>query len=537
MHYFMRGVQALSLRYGVVAVSLLLLLTQFSCTAQHLRLPASVPEGPVRITLLHLNDVYEITPINGRGGLARIATLKKQLLQENPNTFAFLAGDLLSPSALGLARVDGEPLAGRQMIETVNLFLDYMTFGNHEFDLPESQLRQRLAESKFTWVSSNVFDTHGQPFPAVHPNAVFEVRAGDRRITVGVLALTLDMAKRPWITYNTDLVGIARQQAQDLRAQGADIVLALTHLTLSDDILLAEQVPEIDLILGGHDHENMHVRRGSQLTPICKADANARTVYIHRLTYDPVSQALDVDSQLRVIDDSLEDDSETAAVVRHWVDQAFAAFRREGMHAEAVVTTPTVELDGREGSIRQRETRLTQILARALLDLDKDAVASVYNSGTIRLDDTLQAGQPINEYDILRMLPFPGQAALVEMRGDLLTKVLRQGEANRGTGGFLHYGNIVRHGQQWRINGTPLDPQKRYKVSLTDFLLTGREAGLEFLKPPTDGMTVLNRQAGDLRKALAERLQKEFETSTATDRHPVLGAFCADQHPSSATLY
>ena len=70
------------------------------------------------ITLLQFNDVCEITPVAGgkTGGLARLATLRKQLLQKNPRTHTILAGDFLSPSALGTAKVNGSPLAGQVVL-------------------------------------------------------------------------------------------------------------------------------------------------------------------------------------------------------------------------------------------------------------------------------------------------------------------------------------------------------------------------------------------------------------------------------------
>ena len=74
--------------------------------------------APIHVTLIQLNDIYEITPVSGGrwGGPARVATVRKGLTEKNPNTFTLLAGDLFSPSALGTARVDGERLAGRQMV-------------------------------------------------------------------------------------------------------------------------------------------------------------------------------------------------------------------------------------------------------------------------------------------------------------------------------------------------------------------------------------------------------------------------------------
>ncbi len=75
------------------------------------------------------------------GGLARVATLRANLRAENPNTFTVLAGDLLNPSALSTAMVDGQRLAGRQMVDVMNILgLDYATFGNHEFDLSQENL-------------------------------------------------------------------------------------------------------------------------------------------------------------------------------------------------------------------------------------------------------------------------------------------------------------------------------------------------------------------------------------------------------------
>ncbi len=58
---------------------------------------------PITLRLLQLNDVYEITPIEGgtRGGLARVATLRQQLLKENPRTYTILAGDSFSPFCVG----------------------------------------------------------------------------------------------------------------------------------------------------------------------------------------------------------------------------------------------------------------------------------------------------------------------------------------------------------------------------------------------------------------------------------------------------
>ena len=150
---------------------------------------AATPEAeqsplPIHVTLIQLNDIYEITPVSGGrwGGPARVATVRKRLTEENPNTFTILAGDLFSPSALGTARVDGERLAGRQMVAVLNAMgLDYATFGNHEFDLNEEQFLSRMEESAFEWVSTNVTDDEGALFPGVEKHEILTVRDARRQ--------------------------------------------------------------------------------------------------------------------------------------------------------------------------------------------------------------------------------------------------------------------------------------------------------------------------------------------------------------------
>ena len=57
----------------------------------------------IQWTFLQMNDVYELIPLGGgnKGGLARVATIRRLLLEENSNTITVLSGDVVSPSALG----------------------------------------------------------------------------------------------------------------------------------------------------------------------------------------------------------------------------------------------------------------------------------------------------------------------------------------------------------------------------------------------------------------------------------------------------
>ncbi len=468
--------------------------------------------GAVRITLLQLNDVYEITPIAlGRhGGLARVATLKKRLLARNPHTFTLHAGDFLNPSALATAEVEGRPLAGQQMVSVMNAIgFDQVTFGNHEFDLGREAFHERLLQASFDWVSSNVTDESGEPFPGVPRHALLTVEDRGRTVRIGVVAATLADTVRDYVRYEDPVEAVRREVAAlAALAEPADVVVALTHLSLEQDAALVESIPEIDLVLGGHEHENYEIRRGPRLTPILKADANARTVFVHELVFDPGSGALSIDSRLVPLDESVPEDPEIARLVATWVGRAYEAFRKAGFDPERVVGEAPVALDGRDAVVRRGPTALTELIASALLAAVPGAELAVFNAGSIRVDDLLAPG-PIRQYDVLRILPFPDRVASVAIRGRLLAAALDRGARLAGTGGLLQ-GIGFRRGEDggWEIGGEPLDPDRTYRLASNDYLVSGRQSGLDLLRPGPD-LEVVER-LGDVRQALIAEIARRW---------------------------
>ena len=240
-------------------------------------------ENYVQWTILQMNDVYELLPSGegSKGGLGHVAYLRDSLLKENPHTYTILSGDFLSPSPLSLAIVNGTKLNGKQMFASFNtLGLDFVTFGNHEFDLSETELIRRMNESTFTWISSNVFDPHtNTSFASSIPYKLITIR--QVRILLIGLTTAKNSANYIRVVNETSLVPFIQQFLQSLTTVHYDVLIALTHLDIANDIILAQNIPQIDLILGGHDHENYFLLRGAKFTPIYKADSNAVTVFIH----------------------------------------------------------------------------------------------------------------------------------------------------------------------------------------------------------------------------------------------------------------
>ena len=125
----------------------------------------ALPRNQTPLMFLQLNDVYSTGPVDGLGGLARVATLKQGLSTLDRTVLMVLAADFLSPSiASSMFKVE-------QMFAALNAArLDLATLGNHKFDFGTEVLIQRMAEAKWQWVVSNVIDARtGKPVGGAAP--------------------------------------------------------------------------------------------------------------------------------------------------------------------------------------------------------------------------------------------------------------------------------------------------------------------------------------------------------------------------------
>jgi 2',3'-cyclic-nucleotide 2'-phosphodiesterase (5'-nucleotidase family) len=471
----------------------------------------------VALTFLQLNDVYEIAPVeNGMfGGMARVATVQRDLRKENPNTITVLAGDFISPSAIGTSVHQGKRINGAQMVDAMNAVgVDFVTFGNHEFDLGYEALQSRINQSHFTWISSNIqytpseegyvgpFEKHvngsAEPFPESY---ILRVQnAAGRELRIGIIGLTLGSNRPPYIVWSDPLES-AQRVCKDLRNK-TDLIVAITHLSIDDDKKLAALVPDVKLILGGHEHTNMMFKVGE--TIISKADANARTVFIHRLRWSTTTKSLTIQSEIKTIDNLIAEEPGTARVVNEWTDRAYEGFRQKGFDPDQVVAIVAEPLDGRESSIRHRQTNLGTAVAHSMLAAAKSARIAIFNSGSIRLDDQLSG--TITQYDIIRTLPFGGKILEVEMKGSLLQQALDAGRKNSGRGGYLQYAGVGFDSSQntWSVAGKRINVKARYNVIVSDYLFSGNEQGLEFFsRQHPDVVSVIEpdpADAADLRR-------------------------------------
>jgi 2',3'-cyclic-nucleotide 2'-phosphodiesterase (5'-nucleotidase family) len=175
--------------------------------------------------------------------------------------------------------------------------------------------------------------------------------------------------------------------------------------------------------------------------------------------------------------------------VAKWTRIAEKSYASIGFNPKKLVLTSGTPFDGRETEIRRHPTNLTNMIVSSIESATPLADIAIINSGSIRVDDILQ--MPVTQYDILRSLPFGGGISEVDMKGNLLTRVLEDGRKNVGIGGFLHYSTSVKYDsitKNWLFKTGPIDAEKSYRVAITDFLLTGGEANMDYLKPDNPGI-------------------------------------------------
>jgi len=451
-------------------------------------------------TILQVNDTYKIEGLEaGRaGGMARLRALRRAVEEaEGRPVLVLHGGDLLYPSVMS------KYLAGEAMVAALNR-LDgsdrfdphlFATFGNHEFDPPElAALEARLAQSRFTWLSSNLklqrsADVAAVPFAGALPNVAAERLLEVGGIRVGLFGLTMEGDPRPWLHYDRldDRIVAARDAVRRLRGRGAELVIALTHQELADDQALAAAVPGIDRIAGGHEH--VAIERLAGRTWITKADADARTIVridVDRAAAGVVSRHRFVDA-----DDRLPQDPAMLGEVGRWLARLEEQVRRTtGRRLLDVVATTEHALEGVEPVIRGRESALGNFLCDALREALATDVALI-NGGVVRLNDDVPAGGEVRVYEIEGVFYYDNLPVAFEVTGAELLELLRVSltGTERAQGRFLQVSGVrlryrtageagavrldpgdvevlARADGAWR----PLDLSRRYRVASLDYL-------------------------------------------------------------------
>ena len=264
--------------------------------------------------ILHFNDVYDLDPMfhsDPIGGAARFATLMDFVQRQLLTTYGchpliLFSGDFAGPSLMSTVT------KGAHMIEMLNLLgVHCATFGNHELDYGYENLKGLLRgstehpSSVTQWVMTNIKEKGSQNQfggEGVHETLLFDwngtsseghSRFAKQSIRVGILAVSENWLNKHRDEFDyTDHIKAAKDAAESLKSRGAEIVLALTHSRYANDFELSKAVIDIDLILGGHDHDyksdinNRIVKSGEEWRWLSYVTVNTKSKGIKLTTYN-----------------------------------------------------------------------------------------------------------------------------------------------------------------------------------------------------------------------------------------------------------
>lgn len=371
--------------------------------------------------IIHTNDIH--------GAISRyayVASLRDNLKGRGADVILVDAGDF----SQGTPYVS--TTKGLDAITMMNAAgYDFVTLGNHEFDYGYDQLRSNLNFAKFKVLCANILNPEGNSL--FTPNAIYTGPSGLRIGFFGMetpetrTKVNPSMIKGLNFLNKSDNYVCAQAQVDELKAQGADLVICLSHLGVDEEsaldgnrsVDLYANTNGIDFMIDGHSHTVMTA--GSAGEPVQSTGTKCDNIGI-----------VQIDNATKTIDDHYLITLENLAQEVTTSANANLIFQRVNSEYDKVLGHTAIDLNGqKDPGNRTQETNLGDLITDALkwsvlkekdaLSVDEDHVVAITNGGGIRA--SIDAGA-ITKNDINTVLPFGNTIAVVYVTGEELLEVL-----------------------------------------------------------------------------------------------------------------
>jgi len=365
-----------------------------------------------QITLIHFNDISNVESRDQEpvGGAARfLAAIKKE---EEAKPCVIFSGNAFSPSMMSTLT------KGEQMVPILNTIgTQCAVFGNHDFDYGLDVFTQHREKTEFPWIISNVIDSEsGQPLGGgkVHHTIEWEGRK------LGIIGLverewldTVSTLDKEHLDY-TDYIDAASMLATELKRKGCEYIIAVTHMRTDNDVRLAEKVPEINLILGGHSL--VYEKRKVNGVYILKSGSDFRQ--FSKINLDFRETPVVVEIECIDVTKDIEPDEELSKKLEEYNDI-------EETKTDEILGKLGSDLDGRFSTVRTSESNLGNLMADvAMAALQADC--ALLNAGTIR-SNTKHAKGEFKLKDLLSILPVIDSLVLIDVKGEHIHQALENG--------------------------------------------------------------------------------------------------------------
>ncbi len=437
----------------------------------------------VSLKIIHLNDLHgHIQPTVNKsasppstGGAAYFGAMILTEKSANPEGSILLAsGDMFQ----------GTPISnifrGKPVTEIMNyLGFDATAPGNHEFDWGWPELQKIMAQSRFPYLAANLVNKNGSAAPGIKKFIYLE-RKGVKVAVIGIITPETAFSTNP-----NNVKAFRFQEPEKIlpvlisraRKDGAKLIIVLSHCGLDRDRAIAERVPGIDVIVGGHSHTAVTPPFLVERTIIVQAGSWGNYLGVLDLELDASSGRV-----LKYSHDNLKNvisgpdspsDKKIDAIVRQYGEKIKREFSR-------VVGETKTDLLRNPDS----ESNLGDLICDAMR---REAAAQIafYNSGGIRAN--IYKGK-IRLEQAFETLPFDNLIVSMDLTGNQIREILEHSAARE-------FGIIQISGMKVKVNpGNPrgsrvvealvnsrrLDSDRTYRVVTNEFLAAGGDRYVSF---------------------------------------------------------
>lgn len=371
--------------------------------------------------IVHTNDVH-----GALEGYAQAAALKYEFQARGAEVILADAGDFSQGSPYV------STTKGFDAITMMNFAgYDVATLGNHEFDYGYPQLKSNLSRAWFKTICADVLDKDGNPI--LDPTYVFTSKSGLKVGFFGMETPETQTKVNPALIEGikflskTELYPCAQTQVNNLKAQGCDVIVCLSHLGVDEEsapdghrsVDMYANTTGIDMILDGHSHTVM--TEGENKEPIQSTGTKFEKIGI--VVIDNETKKIE-DNYLLKVDDSIVKCPPVEYLANSIIDRVDAEYDVEFAKSE-------VALNGKKApGVRTGETNLGDLITDAIkwsvlkegsLKVKDDHVVAITNGGGIRA--SIDAGS-VTKKDLNTVLPFGNTVSVVYVTGAELLESL-----------------------------------------------------------------------------------------------------------------
>jgi 5'-nucleotidase/UDP-sugar diphosphatase len=447
----------------------------------------SVIASELEFTIIHTND-HHGNPFNYTvqemevAGLAERAFIINDIKKDLENFLILDAGDI------NTGKPESMFFDARPDIAAYNLIgYDAMTIGNHEFYEGFERLQKQMQWAEFPFLSANIFYKNDE-----YIGEPYIIKTLSNGLKIAVIGLTTTTIKRSLPMLSNELiikdeVEVAKELIPYLK-QNADIIIALTHLGISPDedhsygsLRLANEVPEIDIIIDGHSHTYMDKPLIINDIPILQASDRGKFLGVGQFIYSNdkvvVKNWKAIPLMRRRNEPLFESNQTVADTLAIYKEKVYAKFNEIIGFSDSLYSVQ---------NIRNQLLPLGSIICDALLNVTKNmnTLFAMSNGGGIRAD--LPKGN-IRYFNIFDMLPFDNTITIVELKGKTVKDIVNFSMNKMiNTGGFLQYSTNVKliqsDNESWDVlvNNNKIVDENIYRIAVNSYISSGGDNYFHF---------------------------------------------------------